>query len=107
MKPNYQILTERAAAIYKVGVAELLGPSRERRLARPRFAIWAALYDMRGTQHMSPYSTTMIGRVFGRDHSTIISGIRRAKELGLQLPKPDIEPEPHIAGATEALMLGA
>jgi chromosomal replication initiation ATPase DnaA len=107
MKPNYQILTERAAAIYKVSLAELLGPSKERRLSWARFAIWAALYDMRGPNQMSAYSTTMIGRVFGRDHSTIISGIRRAKELGLQLPQLDLERAPHIAGATEALMFAA
>ena len=108
MKPNYQILTQRTADLYGVTVAELLGPSKDRRLSWPRFAVWAALCQMRGegTEGLA-YSTTMIARVFDRDHTTIIHGIRRAKELGLKLPARPVPPAPHIAGATAAFVVGA
>lgn len=53
-------------------VDEVLSPSRSPRVSHARQAIWYAL------RHHSErrYSYPDLGRLFGRDHSTIIYGVR-------------------------------
>lgn len=61
---------------WEVGVPALMGPGRSHRLAHPRFAAMVLIQDLVGL------STTAIGRAIGRrDHTTILSGFRRAAWL--------------------------
>lgn len=56
-------------------LGEVLGPGRQAPLAHLRFKIWRVLsrnYDM---------SSPQIGRVFKRDHTSILYGLKRAQEL--------------------------
>lgn len=54
---------------HDVGLAELLGPTRYGELGHPRRVAWRFL-RRRG------FSTTQLGQLFGRDHTTIIYGMR-------------------------------
>lgn len=59
-----------------VGVPAILGVGRSQNLARPRFAVMKLIRDR------LELSTTAIGRTLGkRDHTTILSGLRRAERL--------------------------
>lgn len=51
----------------------LKGASRVWPLPFLRYAIWLFLYE-------SGYHTTRIGKAFGRDHSTVVYGVRQARE---------------------------
>lgn len=53
---------------------EILGPSQEHEVAHARFAIVLVAME-------AGLTSTRVGDFFGRDHSTIISGRRRALEL--------------------------
>jgi chromosomal replication initiation ATPase DnaA len=49
------------------------------RLNRARFAIWRECYDRRDEDGRRVYSTPELGRLFNRDHTTIMAGIRAAR----------------------------
>ncbi|MFV2034204.1 MAG: chromosomal replication initiator protein DnaA [Halocynthiibacter sp.] len=61
---------------YNIRLAELIGPKRVRNIARPRqIAMYLA-------KHLTSRSLPEIGRRFGgRDHTTIIHGVKRVEEL--------------------------
>ena len=61
--------------VFGVSVREIMSPSRERRLARTRFAIYYLAWL--NTRHSFP----SVGRYMGRDHTTIMHGRTRAIEL--------------------------
>ena len=63
-----------------IDMATLRGPSSKRYLNEPRRTIWAEL-NSRG------YSLVDIGRFFGRDHSTILYGINKFKDLADRKPE--------------------
>lgn len=65
-RPFIKDIAVEAARLAGVGVPALLGDSLERHLTRPRHrAMWAA------RQRLPDASWASIGRVFGRDHSTV------------------------------------
>jgi chromosomal replication initiation ATPase DnaA len=68
-----RLLAERAAD-FQVTVSDLVGDSRKRAVAWPRQAIMAELYET------GRYSLPAIGRLFNRDHSTVMHGVRRHAE---------------------------
>jgi chromosomal replication initiator protein len=71
--------------------AELIGPVRERRLVHVRFSVYYV------AQRLTGKSLPLIGRLLGgRDHKTILYGIRRAREL--------LRSDPAFARMVEALM---
>lgn len=71
-KTASQILAE-VAARHKLTVADLTGPSRQVRYAHPRMETYFEIYVQ--CPHMS---LPAIGRVMGgRDHTSVLSGIRR------------------------------
>lgn len=47
-------------------------------LRRARHAIWKRSYDVRTASGAREYSTSELGRYFNRDHSTMLSGIKKA-----------------------------
>lgn len=81
MTPQTQIvapLVRRAASLTGYTPEQICGPSRWRDLCRTRFAVMYAA-------HRAGKSAPQIGRVLGnRDHSTILSGLKRAVALAQQ-----------------------
>lgn len=56
--------------------AEIVGPRRQQALARARMTALALVRDLRGDM-----SYPQIGRVFDRDHSTVMHAVERSAEL--------------------------
>jgi chromosomal replication initiation ATPase DnaA len=65
------------AATHGVTLEAMYGPSRARKVAYARFEAWACL-------QAHGLSTVRIGRIFSRDHSTIVSGLKRRRALAQQ-----------------------
>jgi chromosomal replication initiator protein len=63
-------VVERVAADRKVPLADLLGRSRRTAATEARQAAYAAVREATGASY------PMIGRWFGRDHSTVLTGAR-------------------------------
>ena len=62
-------------------VEELRGPRRQRSIAHARFAaMWAT---RRVLGHLSRGSYPALGRLFARNHTTVMHGVQRAEELRL------------------------
>lgn len=61
-------IMEAVCEVYKISVHEMVGPVRHRYLVAPRFHAIALAVDLR-----PDLSLTTIGRLFNRDHSTIIN----------------------------------
>jgi len=68
---NFTIIRE-IAMQHGVTVETIMGRSRDPQDVRARWAAYAAVKHRRGLSHCA------VGRVFGRDHSTILHGIRNA-----------------------------
>lgn len=62
---------------FEVNQNAIRDPSRNRRSSRLRFAVWYLLY----VQYKVPY--TRIAEIYGKDHTTILNGVKMASELGL------------------------
>ncbi|HAQ46692.1 MAG TPA: chromosomal replication initiator protein DnaA, partial [Rhodobacter sp.] len=61
---------------YSIRLSDMIGPKRLRTIARPR---QVAMYL---AKQLTPRSLPEIGRRFGgRDHTTIIHGVRKIEEL--------------------------
>lgn len=67
-----------AALRHRISVKELRGRSRVRHIAHVRQAVFLEAYSERRSNGCKAYSLPMIGRYFGRDHTTILHGIRAA-----------------------------
>lgn len=75
-KVSIDEIQRRVAEHYNIRLAEMIGPSRMRTIARPR---QIAMYLCK---HMTTRSLPEIGRRFGgRDHTTIMHGVKRIEEL--------------------------
>ena len=71
--PITHVSTE-VARIYGITLAQLMGPQKRRSLTWPRQVAMYIAHQKTGQ------STTQIGRVLGgRDHTTVIKGIRRVR----------------------------
>lgn len=72
-----QMLREvmRVAQFWDVPVQDVCGKGRRERVALARFHAYAACRAL-------GYSLPVIGRFFGRDHSTVLHGLRRLEALG-------------------------
>lgn len=87
-------VTSAARAMQRAGVLEIVLPELNaagftlaeflidvrtpKRLVRMRHVIWRRTYDTRSADGERLYSTTELGRLFNREHTTIITGILRA-----------------------------
>ena len=76
--PPVRTLVERAAVIWGVRRADITGRGRLAEHCEPRFAVYWCAHEAFN------YSTLRIGRILGRDHSTIISGLARYKKLRME-----------------------
>lgn len=57
-----------------VTVKEIYGRSRLQAIVDARHAIWFVLHKQMG------YTSAYLGRIYGRDHTTILSGVRSIRE---------------------------
>ena len=81
---SYCIL-EMACAIatrYNVTISEMVGPSHMRGPSTARHAMWTALRD--GNPRY--WSYPLIGKLFRRDHTTIMTGVARFRQLSEKTP---------------------
>ena len=75
-KLSIEEIQRKVAEHYNVRLSDLIGPKRLRTIARPR---QVAMYL---SKHLTPRSLPEIGRRFGgRDHTTIMHGVRKIEEL--------------------------
>ncbi len=78
-KVTVEEIQRKVAEHYNVRLSDLIGPKRLRTIARPR---QVAMYL---AKHMTTRSLPEIGRRFGgRDHTTILHGVRKVEELRAQ-----------------------
>jgi hypothetical protein len=69
-----RFLIKRAALIWDVSEARIIGAGRDREVVLPRHAVFLVSHEHAGQ------SLTQIARVVGdRDHTTVLHGIRNAK----------------------------
>jgi len=73
MRPAMAIVCEVAEA-HGLTPRDLLGRSRMRPITRARMTAYAEIRDRLG------YSYPEIGMIFGRDHTTILHGVRQARK---------------------------
>lgn len=66
-------LVHAVAAHYGVSGDDIRGRRRYQPIAHARSEVWRVLHDERGM------SLPWIGRMFDRDHSTVLSGVRAAR----------------------------
>jgi hypothetical protein len=62
------------AADFQIPVGAMWHPTRERQYAWPR------QYAMLLARELTPLSTTVLGQLFQRDHSTVCAGIKSARK---------------------------
>ncbi|MGL4235574.1 chromosomal replication initiator protein DnaA [Tabrizicola sp.] len=75
-KLSIEEIQRKVAEHYNVRLSDLIGPKRLRNIARPR---QVAMYL---SKQLTPRSLPEIGRRFGgRDHTTIMHGVRKIEEL--------------------------
>ncbi|MDT8858008.1 chromosomal replication initiator protein DnaA [Paracoccaceae bacterium Fryx2] len=75
-KVTIEEIQRRVAEHFNIRLSDMIGPKRVRTIARPR---QIAMYL---SKHLTPRSLPEIGRRFGgRDHTTIMHGVRKIEEL--------------------------
>ena len=73
--PTISTIIEAVAEHFRVPVARILSPRRDIATARPRqIAMWIA-------RTHANRELTVIGRAFDRDHTTVLSAVRRIERL--------------------------
>ncbi|MBY6090662.1 chromosomal replication initiator protein DnaA [Maritimibacter alkaliphilus] len=78
-KITVEEIQRRVAEHYNIRLSDMIGPKRVRNFARPR---QIAMYL---SKHLTSRSLPEIGRRFGgRDHTTVMHGVRRIEELKVQ-----------------------
>lgn len=84
---------ERACKVLGASIDEIRKPNRTRGYARRRFALAHVMRDSLG------YTFPQIGLALGLDHSTVIHGVRRSKQL--------VETDPNHAKLVDVLEMAA
>jgi chromosomal replication initiator protein len=78
--PTMRQIVADVAEIHGVSLEDLLGPSHKRKFAEARqeAMLWCIL--QKRWDGLRAYSSPRIGAFFGRDHSTVLTGCRRAAQ---------------------------
>lgn len=77
VKPNAKAIINDVATAYGYGFADIVGASRSRDIIKVRHAAMRMVVDAR-----PDLSLVAIGKVFNRDHTTILSALRKTKKPG-------------------------
>lgn len=59
----------------------MLGDSRRAPVAHARWEAWTLIYALKWQNGSQRFSKSQIGRYFGKDHTSVMSGLRRWEEL--------------------------
>lgn len=78
---NQSIIAE-ICHIYGVDIRDVMSRKRDAPISRARQRCYVELHK-RGVRCSGKMSLLYVARFFSRDHTTILHGIRRSKELGL------------------------
>jgi|GEM_PF-6142208 len=81
LAPSLRDIEAAVCARFGLSVEQIRGPDKVRGIARPRQIV------MFLAREMTALSYPRIGAHFHRDHTTVLSGERRIRELMLQKPK--------------------
>lgn len=73
-------ISSQYAAMFGISVKALRGPSRAQHTFKARSLAMKAIYDLH-RNGVRKYSTTLIGRFFQRDHSSVIHAVSRADDF--------------------------
>lgn len=87
MTPRQEVQEIIATVAWRHGVTleELKGPRKYRKVAYARFEAMHELRSLTRQDGTVRFSTTHIGQILGgRDHTTVIAGLRRYQERGAQ-----------------------
>lgn len=68
-----RVLEEAVCKISGVALDDLYSRKRDREYSEARMAVWLVAHETMG------YSYPYIGRIYGRDHTTIVSGVKKLK----------------------------
>ena len=74
MKPTPEIILQEVSNFYTIPVEKLRGSGRSRDMVQPR---QVAMYLVR---KLTDYSLPEIGKVFSRDHTTVLHSINKVEE---------------------------
>lgn len=75
LPPRVRAVVEAVAAEHRLPEAALFGRAKRRAVAHPRQQAWARIRALDGPLG-KPFSLARIGAWFGRDHSTVLDGVR-------------------------------
>jgi chromosomal replication initiation ATPase DnaA len=71
-------IADEICARHGLTLVELTGPRQPRKIAHARFEFMERCREILRPDGANRYSTTMIGRFLGgRDHSTVVKGLKR------------------------------
>jgi chromosomal replication initiation ATPase DnaA len=76
------------AARHGASMEEVMTRARSQRVAFARSAIWTALLRHKEFR----YSSTDIGELFGRDHSTVLSGVKNYERWLAKNQPEEVQP---------------
>lgn len=71
MTPLSRKIAQKMAERYGTTVDEIFGRRRFPEVVEARFHVWSVLNRQHG------YSTARIGRIWGRDHTTVMHGLKK------------------------------
>ena len=83
MRTPVQHIVHSVAHHRNVSIKDLFGRKRQSNISNARFEIWWRLRQL----DKERYSFPMIARMFGRNHSTIIYGVRRHELKNSEQPE--------------------
>lgn len=104
-------VTEAVCARRQVPIEAVMGRNRNKWVSWARFEIWSILVRTPDMPLLSTYAAKNVGRMFGRDHSSVMNGVRRFRGLEMipskrdrrpRLPDPDPPPARLLPAARTA-----
>jgi chromosomal replication initiation ATPase DnaA len=88
MSPRARALIAQVAHDYGLTYDDLTGRDTSRTVTRARFVAMAKVRQLERENGEPVFSYPQIGRMFGRDHSTAINGVRRARSMATEYQLP-------------------
>lgn len=97
-RPPMREIVGDVALSERVTLREMLSPTQHRSIAWPRQHAMSECRD-------AGYSYAAIGRFFGRDHTTVIHGVRRHNDRASNPPAPTRSPRMNTSAARPSASL--
>jgi chromosomal replication initiation ATPase DnaA len=101
LSPRARSIIREVAAEHGVTEQDITSSSTKRKAAHARHEVWRRLREvMVGNR---PMSFTAIGRMFGRDHTTVMSGCDGRKRARPEYPRQEVIPKQGITCGADGL----